>query len=122
VEFLLIVVIPGLLGGILTAFLLARYRERPGTPHVRPLAAPSPGLINMAHIRIEGIGGLGLVAVSIAVAIQVPRIRMTMAVALALGTVLGTVLIALRRRRGPLATSSQHPGAHSSWWVAGHLR
>jgi hypothetical protein len=114
-EVLLIVALPGLVGGILLALLLAGYRGRPGLPYVRPLAAPSPGLINMAHIRIEGIGGLGLVAMSLAVAIDVPSIRFAMAVALIFGTMLGALLILMRRRTGPLTSSSERPGAHSEW-------
>ncbi len=64
----------------------------------RHLPPPSPALINMAHIPVEGVGGLGLVAAVIVVAIWDPAIRVLMMVAAALGTVLAAGLIALRRR------------------------
>ena len=56
-----IVLIPGLLGGFLLSLLIARFRR--GTPPTfvpRRLEAPSPSLINMAHIKVEGLGGLGI--------------------------------------------------------------
>jgi hypothetical protein len=67
----------------------------------------------MAHIRIDGIGGLGMVAMATTVAIFVPRIRFSMAIAVLLGVVLAALLIARRRRNGPLPSSSHHLGAHS---------
>ena len=62
-EPLLIILIPGIFGGLVLSLLIARNRR--GTPPTfvsRPLDAPSPALINMAHIKVEGLGGLGLVA------------------------------------------------------------
>jgi hypothetical protein len=67
----------------------------------------------MARIRVAGLGGLGMVAMSVVVTIFVPRIRLTMAIGLLLGAALAAVLIARRRRAGPLPSSSQRPGAHS---------
>lgn len=64
----------------------------------RHLPAPSPSLINMARIPVEGVGGLGLVAAVIVVAIWDPGIRVLMMVAAALGTLLAAGLVALRRR------------------------
>ena len=71
----------------------------------RHLAAPSPSLINMAHIQVEGIGGLGMVAAVVAVAIADPRIRLATLIAGCLGTGLALVLIALRRRSGAMPWS-----------------
>jgi hypothetical protein len=69
-ETVLLVLIPGNLGGFLLALLIARFRRTtPPTFVPRRLEAPSPALINMAHIRVEGLGGLGLVAAVTAVAI-----------------------------------------------------
>ena len=51
-------------------------------PH--ELELPSPTLINMAHIRVEGVGGLGLVAAVLAVAAFDPRIRLAILGAAAL--------------------------------------
>jgi hypothetical protein len=112
-EPLLFVGVPGLLGGVLVALVLTRVRRRTDAESVTRLQPPSPTLINMAHIRVEGLGGLGMVATAAVVAIFVPRIRVTVAIALLLGVGLATVLIARRRRDGPLPSSSHHSGAHT---------
>lgn len=112
-EALLIILVPGVLGGLLFALLFFRYGGRPddlaGGARLSP---PSIGMINMSHIRVSGVGGLGMVAMATVVAIFVPRIRLHMAIALLLGAALAGGLIVLRRRRGPLG-SNNHPGAHS---------
>ena len=118
-EPLLIILIPGILGGVLLAFLLARRPTRPRLAVPAPrqsLAPPSPGLINMAHIQIDGVGGLGMVAMALAVAISVPWIRLSVSLGLLLGIVVAAVLISWRRAR-PLASSSRHAGAHSDSWA-----
>ncbi len=109
-EPLLIVLVPGLLGGLVLALLIniARVLNRQGPRTVvvpRHLAAPSPSLINMANIRVEGLGGLGMVAAVVAVAIADPRIRLATVIAGCLGTGLALVLIALRRRSGGMPWS-----------------
>jgi hypothetical protein len=59
-EPLIIILVPGLFGGLVLALLIADNRQgTPSTVVPRRLAAPSPALINMAHIQIEGVGGLG---------------------------------------------------------------
>ena len=108
-----IILIPGLIGGAILALLLARYGRAAKEPPERlRLEFPNPGLINMARIRVDGFGGLGLFAMAVTVAIFVPRIRAEMTLALVLGLVLAAALIMWRRRRGPLTSSSDHPGAH----------
>jgi len=72
---------------------------------MNPLLPPSTDMINMARIRVAGVGGLGMVAMSLVVAAFVPSIRFSMAIACALGVVLAAVLIAFRRRKGPLMTT-----------------
>ena len=112
-EPLLMILVPGLLGGLALALLIAGART--GTPSIvvpKRLAAPSPSLINMAHIPVEGGGGLGLVAAVIAVALADPRIRVAIGIAALLGVALASVLIALRRDRGPL-TSGDDRGTPS---------
>ena len=109
-EPLLIVLVPGLLGGLVLAMLIltGRVIRRQGPRAVvvpRHLAAPSPSLINMAHIRVEGIGGLGMVAAVVAVAIADPRIRLAVVIAGSLGAGLALVLIAIRRRSGAMPWS-----------------
>ncbi len=111
-ETVLLVLIPGILGGFLLSLLIARFRR--GTPPTfvpRRLEAPSPSLINMAHIKIEGLGGLGLVAAVIAVAIADPRIRLAVIIAFVLGAGLALGLIAMRRSSG--AMHSDDPGDQS---------
>ena len=112
-EPLIMIVVPGLLGGILVALGLMRLRVRSEVGGNDRLEPPSPGLINMAHIRVGGVGGLGLVAMAATVAIFVPRIRLTMSLALLLGVTLAAALIAFRRHTQPLPSSSKHSGAHS---------
>jgi hypothetical protein len=110
---LLAILVPSLLGGVILALLLRSRRWSSGLPVPGRLAPPSPGVINMASIRIEGIGGLGMVAMALTVSIFEPRIRTAMAIAFVLGIALAAVLIALRRRNGPLTSDSQDPGAHA---------
>lgn len=114
-EPLLIILVPGLLGGLVLALLLAGNRQ--GTPTTvvpRRLAAPSPALINIANIRVEGVGGLGMVAAVVAVAAADPRIRLATILALVLGAGLALVLIAIRRRTGALPSGGDGPEDRST--------
>lgn len=113
-EPLLIILIPGLFGGLVLALLIAGRRQgTPSTVVPRRLAAPSPALINIAHIRIEGVGGLGMVAAAVAVAIADPRIRLAIIVGAVLGAGLALVLIAIRRHNGALPSSGGDPDDRS---------
>lgn len=113
-EPLLIILVPGVLGGIILAVLLATKRIALRASGVdRHLAPPSPSLINMAHIPVEGGGGLGIVAAVIAVALAEPRIRVAIGIAALLGGGLAWVLIVLRRDRGPLVSGGDDSGPHS---------
>ena len=117
-EPLLIVLGLGLVGGMIMALLMRRvHRETDLDPtrvvrrgRLEPL---SPDLINMARIRVDGVGGLGMVAMAVAVALAVPRIRLTMFMAALLGGALAAVLIAVRRRSDPLSSGRGNPGAHA---------
>lgn len=106
----MLVLVPGVLGGIVVALIAFRiHAPRPGVDPLRNFP-PSTDIINMARIRVDGIGGLGLVAMAMTVAWFVLRIRQHIAIGLALGVLFALVLIVLRRRRGqPPAT-----GAHLS--------
>jgi hypothetical protein len=111
-EPLLIILIPGVVGGLFVSLLIARNRR--GTPPTfvpRRLELPSPSLINMSSIKVEGLGGLGMVAAVIAVAIADPRIRLATVAAMILGGALALVLIALRRREADRSESG--PGGDS---------
>jgi hypothetical protein len=112
-EPFLLIMVPGVLGGVLVALLIVRFsRASERVTDDGRLQPPSTNMINMASIRVSGLGGLGMVAMAVTVAIFVPRIRLTMAIALLLGGGLAAALIAFRRRSGPLP-SGTHPGAHS---------
>ena len=106
-EPILIIGIGGLLGGLVLALLIFRFQH----PSEQASETSSPQLmspmnaINMARIRVNGIGGLGMVAMATVVAIFVPRIREAMALALVLGVLFAVILIARRRRTGPLPSS-----------------
>jgi hypothetical protein len=114
-EPLLIILVPGLFGGLVLALLIASRRQgTPSTVVPRRLAAPSPSLINMAHIQVEGVGGLGLVAVAMAVAVADPRIRLAMIVAAVLGAALALFLIGMRRRTGALPSGGDGPDDRST--------
>jgi hypothetical protein len=111
-EPLLIIILTGVLGGLVLARIISRIGVRQwGPPNYEHLEPPSTGIINMARIRVSGIGGLGMVAMALVVAAFVPSIRLSMAIAFALGIGLAVVLIGIRRRKGPLP-SGQEPGAH----------
>ena len=122
-EPLLIILIPGMLGGLVLALLIAF--NRPRTPTIvvpRRLALPSPSQINMANIRIEGLGGLGMVAAVVAVAVADPRIRLATIAAAILGAGLALVLIAMRRRTGALPSGGDGPQDHLTLSIDGELR
>jgi hypothetical protein len=93
------VLIPGLLGGLLLATIIVWLHRRAHTPAVvmpyRPLPI-STDVINMASIKVAGVGGLGLVAMSAAVALNVPRIFEATAMGLVLGTAMAVILIVRR--------------------------
>ena len=113
-EPLLIILVPGVLGGILVALVFSRFARVPTQPTTMAerLEPPSAGMINMAHIRVAGAGGLGMVAMSIVVAIFIPRIRFSIALAFVLGCAMAAALVAIRRR-GDDTTGGIHPGAHA---------
>lgn len=111
-EPLLMVFVPGVLGGIVLAFLIARIKVHGLPPRERPVDPPNSGVINIARIRIDGVGGLGIVAMAGAVAIAEPRIRAAMTLALVLSVPLALALIVRTRRTGPFPSGNE-PGAHA---------
>jgi hypothetical protein len=113
-EPLLVILLPGILGGLVVALLIALRPGRTSSTFVpRRLEAPSPALINMAHIRIEGLGGLGMVAAVVAVAIADSRIRGAIILAAVLGIGVALALIAIRRRTGALPSGGDGPDDRS---------
>jgi hypothetical protein len=114
-EPLLMILVPGLLGGLVLALLIAGNRRgTPSTVVPKRLAAPSPTLINMAHIQVEGVGGLGMVAAVVVVAASDLRIGLATILALVLGAGLALVLIAMRRHTGGLPSGGDGPDGRST--------
>ena len=110
-EPLVIALIPGTLGGLAIAWLIAVAGRRRRAPEVVVPSHPDGEypVINMANIRVEGVGGLGLVAAVIAVAVTDPRIRLAVLIAAVLGAILALALIALRRETGALPSGTDGP-------------
>jgi hypothetical protein len=110
----ILIVVPGLVGGLLLSLVIAALRggSRRPTPSVnRDLF--STDVINMARIRVAGVGGLGLFAMAAVVAWFVPRIGQTLLLGLMLGIVFAGVMILRRRRSGPMPSSGRRPGANA---------
>jgi hypothetical protein len=108
---------PALVGGLIVAVLLALFHQRSsrfGEPLPRRDDAPLVDPINIAHIRITGIGGAGLVLLAFVVATYIPGIGVSLAIGAALGIVFSLILIVRRRRTGPLPSSGQRPGANTT--------
>ena len=91
--------VPGVLGGLVVAALLwvAHLRSRADRAVVPGRDTILIDAINISHIPVAGVGGLGLVAIALVVAAFVPAIRVSIAVALASGVITGGLIIALRR-------------------------
>lgn len=109
------IIVPGFVGGLVIALLIARLNRRPDAPPYSSRDQPPPtDVINMARIRVAGIGGLGFVAMAIVVALAIPRIGGTLAAGLVLGALFAIILIGWRRRTGPMPSSGRRPGANTA--------
>ena len=105
--------VPSILGGLAIALLMARRQGRgPRSLTDAPLPPVTTDVINIAHIRAAGLGGLGLFAMALVVAWFVPRIGLTLGAGVLFGALLGIVLILSRRRTGPLPSSGGSAGAN----------
>jgi len=95
-----VLVVPGLAGGVFVALSLAivHQRFRSSDLPVRREDGILLDAINISHIPVDGIGGLGLVAGALIVAALVPSVGASLAVALTAGVVIGAGLILWRRR------------------------
>jgi hypothetical protein len=106
--------VPAFVGAVAVAYLLRRLRRQSSSPIVQTpprYDQPSTDIINIAHIQVVGVGGLGLVAMCAVVALYIPAVGLSLAAGFGLGTVFAIVLIARGRRSGPIPSSSQRPGA-----------
>lgn len=107
----LALMLPGIVGGLVLALVLARLNRTPSSnPPSRSALEPiSPDMINMAHIRVAGVGGLGMMAASLVVAVNLPEIGFALLAAAVLGAILGGGLIVYRSRHMKLPASSTLP-------------
>jgi len=112
---ILIIVVPGVAGGLLVAGLLSALHRRGSDSVAAPDRDGPPGsdVINAARIRVAGVGGLGLVAMAAAVAWQLPRIAQTLEIGAVLGILLAAALILRRRATGGMPSAGQRPGANT---------
>lgn len=112
-----LVVVPGLLGGLVIALAVFLRQRRGSDPSsLAPPATSQPlstDIINASSIKVAGVGGLGLVAMAVAVALNVPRIGQTLTIGLILGLALAAVMILSRRRSGSMPSSGRQAGANT---------
>jgi len=112
-----LVLIPGFLGGLAIASLFIGLHRQPPTGVSADRFTnepPSTDVINMARIRVAGVGGLCFIAMALAVAWVVPRIGRTLAAGFVLGAGVAVVMILARRRSGAMPSSGRRPGANTT--------
>ena len=115
-EPIVLLMIAAVVGGLAMAAWLFRFnRAHARNPFDSAVNQNGPtDIINMAHIRVEGVGGVGMVLMAIAVALGVPQVGKSMAAGLLLGALLAVILIRWRRAAGPMPSSGQRPGANTT--------
>lgn len=106
-ELISMIVVAGAVGGVVVSLLLmVAHRLRPGRRQFDAFAqgrkSGTTDVINIASVRVAGVGGLGLVVVAAALALSMPRIGQTIASGAVLGAGMATVLILRGRRLGPI--------------------
>ena len=110
-----LVLVPGIVGGLAVALAVLWSNRRSRRPSVVARRQDSDGpmtdMINMASIKVAGVGGLGLVAMATTVALNVPQIGVTIGLGLVLGSVAAVILILRARRAGPMPSSGKGIGA-----------
>lgn len=114
-EPVLIVLVAALVGGpvVAAAIRWIPRRRRNGVEVETPNEPLGIYAINMAHIRVDGVGGLGLVAMAFGIAWAIPRIGESIAFGFLLGVLLASAWIIRARSLGPMPSAGQRPGAHS---------
>lgn len=109
-----LVAVLGLVGGVVIALVSVRIHGR-SLARRDPFEKDAPtDVINMARIRVAGIGGLGLVAMALVVAIALPGVGIPLAAGAVLGVLLAVLLIAFRSRSGPMPSSGERMGANTT--------
>jgi hypothetical protein len=112
------IIVPGFLGGLVFAMVVLALQRRstPSRTTPRPYRREplTTDVINMASIKVAGVGGLGLVAVAAAIALDIPRIFQTIAIGVVLGIGLAAFLILRRRETGSMPSSGRKLGANTT--------
>lgn len=94
--------------------LLRRGGSRPILSNRDPFSKDtSSDVINMSRIRVAGLGGLGMVVIALVLAIAYPRIGQALLIGVAGGIVAAAIVIAYRRRSGPLASGGKRTRGRS---------
>jgi len=106
---LMALLLPAVVGGLLLAGVLLRLNLRPSSGVARrsALQPMSPDLINMAHIQITGVGGLGMVGAAVVTAFSLPEIGVALVAGVGLGAAIAVGLIAYRRRSSAADSGGQ---------------
>jgi hypothetical protein len=111
--FILFLLAGAVIGGVVSLALRARSHRHWLTVSDAFADSSHTDVINMSHIRVAGIGGLGMVIVAAAIAIALPRIGQSLLLGAVGGAVIATLMIMRRRREGPLNSSHAQPGGRS---------
>lgn len=109
-----IVIIPGFIGGLVIALLFAKVNRRSEQSDPFTTERLSTDVINIARIRVAGVGGLGLVAMALVVAFALPRIRQSLAIGFVLGALFAVGLVLWRRRVGAIRSRGRRAGANTT--------
>ena len=122
-EPLVIILVPGILGGLAFALIALVASRRTRQPAIVPPRAhadlPITSMSNIATLRVAGVGGLGLVAMATSVALYLPTVRLAMALGLGLGILTACVLILRARKAGPMPSSGTGTGASTVFHLQG---
>jgi uncharacterized membrane protein YedE/YeeE len=94
-----IMVVPVVGGVIAASVLIVSRRSGLGASQVRPdpFEHSNTDVINVSHIRVAGVGGIGLMAVAAAMAVTFPRIGWSVVVSAIAGVALAVTWILMRR-------------------------
>jgi len=115
-ESLAILVALGLIGGGAIALLVIKLRMHLGGPTGADVFVNKPlstDVINMASIKVAGVGGFGMVVVSALVALTIPAVGVSVGTGLVTGTLMALFLIRRRQRNGVMPSSTKGPGANT---------
>jgi hypothetical protein len=112
-AFLVMISAGGLCVGAVLIWLSRRGRRRANQATADAFGRDMLGsdVINVARLRVAGLGGLGLVLVAAAVALEFELTAVAAGAGLLGGSAGALLLILYRRRSGPLGSSSQGPAA-----------